>query len=238
MTNMNTNPLRPSKEEIIWRYIGLDKLIDLLITKTLKFTVVSIASDKNELQWILKSLKDSPEYDKHNEGASFHINWLRNTTYISCWTMKETESRSLWATYLGFDKIGVAIKSTVGNFIDSLNWNNYGFDYRIVDYRNNFNFEEIQSNIIVTNTKNTAYKEESEIRFYVTHKDLINYDKLVINDNPKDKVISFEVDLSHLIQELMISPYCAKWQRDNIIRLVEKYQPNLTNKISESTIYE
>ncbi len=218
--------------------MGLDKFIDLLITKTLKFTVVSIATDKNELQWILKSLRDSPEYKKHNDGVSFYITRLRNTTYISCWTMKKTESRSLWATYLDATKLGVAIKSTVGDFIDSLNWNNYGFDYRIVDYRNDFDFEEIQSSIIVTNTKNSAYKDESEIRFYVTHNELINYNSIVIDNSPRDKTISFDVELPNLIQELMISPYCAKWQRDNIISLVENYQPELIEKISKSTIYE
>lgn len=127
---MFKTPSKPSNETIIWRYIGLDKFIDLLLTRTIKFTLVSIASDKNEINWILKTLKESKE---NPIGAINHIRNLRNSTYISCWTMKDYESRSLWATYLDSTKQGVAIKTTVGKFIESVEWNEFGFDFRIVD---------------------------------------------------------------------------------------------------------
>ena len=92
---MNISPKKPSDGTIIWRYMGLDKFLDLLLNDTITFTKVSIASDKNEIKWILKNLEDTDEYKTHSEGATKHIEKLRDTSYISCWTMKERESRPL-----------------------------------------------------------------------------------------------------------------------------------------------
>lgn len=43
---------KPSDDTVIWRYIGLDKFLDLLVTSTIKFTSTSIALDKNEIKWV------------------------------------------------------------------------------------------------------------------------------------------------------------------------------------------
>lgn len=244
---MIKTPIKPQKDSIIWRYLGVDKFIDLLLTGTIKFTLVSIAYDKNEINWILKTLIDSKEDPK---GAAYHIRNLRNSTYISCWTMKENESRSLWATYLDSTKQGVAIKTNVGKFIESIEWKQFGFDYRIVDYRNKFNPEELQNNITIINTKSTAYIEESEVRFYISgfntidtslddpkkyHEDLLKY---INGSENREKVISLKINLDSLVSELMISPYSSKWQKDNLIKLIEDYKPKLLNRVTNSIVNE
>lgn len=85
---------RPTKETVIWRYIGLDKFLDLLLTSTNKFSNASIATDRNEISWILENLKRNPDFEKHSEGATLFIESLRRTTYISCWVENKGESRS------------------------------------------------------------------------------------------------------------------------------------------------
>lgn len=247
---MFETPRRVSDETIIWRYIGLDKFLDLLLTNTIKFTRASIASDKNEIKWILKSLEKSDEYKYESEDAIKHIETLRDSMYISCWTMKDNESRPLWATYLDNSKQGVAICSTVGKFIDSIEWEDFGFDYRIVDYRNDFDFKELQNNTIAINTKNIAYREESELRFCVSCNEstlprILEFKSIhKINDSrlrkrSKDKtVVKLDVDLEKLVSGIMISPYSSKWQKDNIIRLIKDYKPELIGRIIDSTINE
>lgn len=241
----------PSDDTIIWRYLSLDKFIDLLISKSIKFTLASIASDKNELKWILQSLKNlsKNEFEK----AQNYLNVYRNSIYISCWTMKEDESNLFWNNYLDSNNQGVAIKTKVGKFKKSLIWHS-GYSCKIVDYRNEFYHEELQNPDVAIFTKNTAYKDESEIRFRVSNfesffeeKDFedsnimnekfLRYNNIIKTEKSKD-VLEFNVNLETLIEEIKISPYCSKWQEENIKRLIKDYQINLIDKITKSTINE
>lgn len=236
----------PTKETIIWRYMGFDKFLDLLLTNTIKFSRASIATDKHEISWILEVLKKNQDFEKDIEGATFHIQNLRNSTYISCWVNKQNESRSFWASYLDLSKQGVAIKTTVGDFIDSIDWEGKGFDYNRIDYRDKFDNEEIQSNITAVNTKNPAYVDENEIRFTIN-----SLNELSIPHDPIEKVLeklslqyklgnvlSRKVDLFRLVSELIISPYSSSWQKDNIVKLIHDYRPELISRITDSTIME
>ena len=247
---MNKSTMRPSNDTIIWRYMGLDKFLDLLLNDSITFTRASIASDKNEIKWIIKNLEETDEYKLHSEGALKHIEILRDTSFISCWAMKERDTRALWGTYLDHSKQGVAIKTTVGKLLDSVEWDDFGFSYQIVDYRNEFVFEELQSLSIAINTKNTAYLDESEVRFHVFLNDKQLPD-LPQFEEPKriierqltkrfhdGKTLKFKINLDSLVCSLMISPYCSNWHKKNIRKLIEDYHPELTNRILESTIVE
>lgn len=243
-------PETPTDDTIIWRYIGLDKFLDLLLTNTIKFTLTTIASDKNEIKWILKNLENSSEYKTHGDSAKRYIEKLRNTTYISCWTMKENESRALWSTYLDNNKQGVAIKSTVGQLTNSITCDDFSLNCKIVDYRNNFNFEELQSGDIIINTKNKAYIEESEVRFSVylpdsnipNHPNLEDYIKIeerkLSKRSDDKKIITFDINLDLLTANIMIPPYCSDWQKNNLVQLIKDYKPELLDRIIDSTINE
>lgn len=240
-------PIIPKETDIIWRYIGLDKLIDLLITGTFKFTLASIAADKNEISWILNCIqKDHQGSFEHFQSAKFFIGSLRSSTYISCLTKKEKESRSLWANYIDSTKQGVAIKSTVGDFIKSISWNGHSFTRHIVDYRDEFDPEELQINTTIINTKSSAYLEESELRFTVSGLKTIpivppyQFGKAVrdYQNSEKPKTLEFEVDLNKLVREIFISPFCDSWQRDNISQLIIDYRPELSERIKNSIINE
>lgn len=84
--------------------------------------------------------------------------------------------------------------------------------------------EELQSNIIITNTKTTAYREETEIRFDINgiyeipfttsakfNHSLINYRKDSAN---RKKTIELEINFESLVSEIFISPYCSSWQKN------------------------
>lgn len=230
--------------------MGLDKFLDLLLNQQIVFTQAQLALDKNEFSLILKNFGS-----KHKEGALKHINFLRHSTYISCWAMKNQESRSLWYAYLDNTLQGVAICSSVDKFLKSVDFGSTGYDYRIVDYRDDLDREEIQSNIITINTKSVAYKDESEVRFNVQYlgegfekplpTDPLELDRvsrqLVADYNSPSvlpKIRSFKVDLDNLIEKIYISPYCQGWQKDNIKRLIEVLCPKLKGKIYDSSINE
>ncbi|MDX5337430.1 MAG: hypothetical protein LPK25_00270 [Cyclobacteriaceae bacterium] len=240
-------PNAPQDSDIIWRYIGLDKLIDLLISGTIKFTQASIAADKNEISWILQSIQgNQKEKIPYYDNAKFFIDSLRSSTYISCWTKKDNESRSLWANYLDSTKQGVAIKSTVGDFVKSIDWNGHSFTKHIVNYRDEFDQEELQINTTIINTKSSAYFEESELRFTVSGLETIplvdpnEFDKVFnqYKNSEKPKTLDFDVDLEILINEIMISPFCSNWQGRNIKQLIIDYRPDLKERFTYSRINE
>ena len=60
---MFENPLRPPKEKVIWRYLSIDKYLDLITTQTIKFTQVDIAADQLEISLMLNRLEKSGSLD-------------------------------------------------------------------------------------------------------------------------------------------------------------------------------
>lgn len=247
---MVDNPPRPPREKVIWRYLSLDKYLDLLYSQTIKFTQVEIAADKFEISLMLNRLEKNGSLEgKENilSGARHFINTMRKSHYISCWTGKEHECRSLWFSYLGGSKLGVAIKTTVGQFLDNVVWEDYGYDYNEVVYRDSFEEpEELQSNIILLNSKALAYSAESEVRFS-TNESLIQLPEgelsgtnppIQIDIDTLPKVISFEADLESMINEVWLSPYCQEWQLEMLKDVTGKLAPSLSNKIKKSDVNE
>ncbi|TYK64200.1 hypothetical protein [Colwellia echini] len=244
------NPPRPPNEKVIWRYLSLDKYLDLLLTKTIKFTQVEIAADQLEISLMLKRLEQNGSLDgKGNilESASYFINILRKSYYISCWTGKEHECRSLWFSYLGESRLGVVIKSTVGQVKEHIVWGDYGFDYNEVIYRDTFDdTEELQSHIKLLNSKALAYSSESEVRFsvneslmYLPEGELSATNPPVkIDPNSLPKIISFNSNLQSMINEVWISPYCQEWQLEMLKNLTANLAPYLVDKMKSSDLNE
>ena len=244
------NPPRPTNDKVIWRYLSLDKYLDLLLTKTIKFTQVEIAADQLEISLMLKRLEQNGNLDGREnilESASHFINILRKSHYINCWTGKEHECRSLWFSYLGESRLGVAIKSTVGQVREHIVWGDYGVNCNEVIYRDTFDdTEELQNNIKLLNSKALAYSSESEIRFSV-NESLMHLPEgelsetnppVLIAPNSLPKVISFNSDLQSMINEVWISPYCQEWQLDMLKNLTSNLAPYLVNKMKRSDLNE
>ena len=115
---------KPHGNTVIWRYLGLDKFLDLLASNELFFTNAKKMTDKHEgvipkrnEKHILKQLKSegfNDEEAKYESQKRLHqTNSLRALTLLNCWTINQHESYALWKIYLGGDKSGVAIKTTV-----------------------------------------------------------------------------------------------------------------------------
>jgi hypothetical protein len=247
---MTNSPLSPPKSRVIWRYLSLDKYLDLLVTKSIKFTQVAIAADRLETSLMLNRLKHhgalvGKEYIL--EGAIHHIDRIKKSHYISCWAGKEHECRSLWFAYLGESRIGVALKTTVGQVLDNIVWNDYGYDYREVVYRNDFdNPEELQINTTLLNAKAPAYISEAEIRFCVNEPLMHSPEGELSPSNPPiqvdpdtlPNVLTFDLDLELLINEIWLSPYCQDWQINMIRDITNKLAPELMPKMIRSDINE
>jgi len=89
MINM---PQRPLNDRVIWRYLSLDKYLDLLVTKSIKFTQLAIAVDKLEVSLMLNRLESQSLFTAKKsvlEGARHHVEQIKKSHYISCWAGKD-----------------------------------------------------------------------------------------------------------------------------------------------------
>ena len=221
---------------IIWRYISLDKFIDLLLNKNIVFTPLSSMSDQNEVRWILDTIDNENEH--HRAGVEKFVDLHLKNNFISSWTKNPNEKISLWRHYLGKDGIGVAIKSKIGNLYKYIDWDESSFSIQEVIYKKQIKFNDIETGRLL-HTKSIAYEDEEELRVFS------NFVMMTFDDNLKKpvfhnppEIISKKVDLKNFIDGIMISPFCQNWQVEMIKQLILKLEPDLISVIQKSIIRE
>ena len=166
-------------------------------------------------------------------------NSLRALTLLNCWTINKHESYALWKIYLGGSKSGVAIKTTVSRLERAIKKGKDSFDEDIfiskVNYTN-FIKESPESRFNVTITKNKFYEYESELRLFI-----FDYPRSEGGiKTPYDISIGrrVKIDISELIDEIYLSPFTGRWFDKTLIETIEKFNPNLKNKIKNSEILD
>lgn len=146
--------------------------------------------------------------------------------YTSCWTLDATDKFFMWQTYTS--KFGIRMRSTVGDFIHSLNSCEYynsvwctKINYKKVNFYDNLN--------IYLTTKDTAFADERELRFYFL-KEPIDTDKMETCPNRK---IFIPINSQRMIKDVIISPFVsavyAKW-------LIEHLEAEFQIKAQQSEI--
>jgi|TARA_B110000093_G_C12971365_1_gene412666 hypothetical protein len=241
---------KPHGNTVIWRYLGLDKFLDLLASNELFFTNAKKMTDKHEgvipkrnEKYILKQLKSegfNDEEAKYESQKRLHqTNSLRALTLLNCWTINQHESYALWKIYLGGAKSGVAIKTTVSKLERAIRIGNDPYDEDIfiskVNYTDFIN-DEPESRFNVTTTKNKFYEYENELRLFI-----FNYQKSQGGTKtPYDISIGrrVKVDVNELIDEIYLSPFTGQWFDKTMINIIEKYNPDLKIKIKNSEILD
>lgn len=246
----NKNLDVPHGNTVIWRYIGLDKFLDLLVTQELFFSNAAKMSDRYEglipkrnQDYLLKSLK--------NTGLSLHdaeiesqirlreVNALKELTLLNCWTINQSESYALWKIYLGGSKSGVAIKSTVSKLKRAIEKGNDTFKEDIfmskVKYTD-FIKDEPENRFNVITTKNRFYDYENELRLFIFH-----YPKSEGQISTPYNISTgrrMKIDINELIDEIYLSPFVGKWFDKTIIEILNKVNPTLNQKITNSEILD
>ncbi len=112
----------PHGSTIVWRYMSIEKFLDLLTHKRLFFTNAANFTDGYEASLppnIIKSKRKKlvsqglSGRDLEEEIAIFELNNrpMRELTLVNCWSIGRHESYALWKIYLRGGKAGVAIRS-------------------------------------------------------------------------------------------------------------------------------
>tara|TARA_R110002033_G_C3818167_1_gene232828 strand:- start:94 stop:849 length:756 start_codon:yes stop_codon:yes gene_type:complete len=246
----NENLDIPHGNTVIWRYVGLDKFLDLLMSQELFFTNAAKMSDKYEglipkrnQDYLLKSIKseglsrEDAELERQIRLRQIHS--LKELTLLNCWTINQSESYALWKIYLGGSKSGIAIRTTVSKLTKAIKNGNDSFNEDIFLSRvkyTDFIKEEPENRFNVITTKNKFYDYEKELRLFIFH-----YPLSEGGIRPPYNVSigrRLKVDLNELIDEIYLSPFVGKWFDKTLIEILNKVNPSLIKKIKNSEILD
>ena len=215
---------QPADSDNLWRYMCIDAFISLLKTKCLHFSFLSEQKDDllegrmtGASRRIVESVYKDPK--KADMVASNSDQAMRSLGTINCWTLIEDEHIRCWETYVGKDRLGVAIKTTWGDLKNSLKHARHRLTVSagMVHYedRNRTTFGMLHPNVSGGVTlyaqqvylKEPRYEWEQEFRLSVRSQDTLIVNGVLVPHKETKKGILIDVNPTDLITELVLPPW-------------------------------
>ena len=213
-------------EEVIWRYITLDRLVNVLDDKALFMASLGSYSASDPYEGypppdVLKIVKDkcppSMVCSNADSGPQDLSNFrifakrLFQSRVVSCWYQGDDESEAMWKLYGDTGK-AVAIRTTVGKLAHAL-----GADFdgkiarvRYISYTHTTQTEYDavmsaydQKAILYPIYKRKSYAHEREVRAYMQIKGA------KLDDLETFRPHTAPIDCASLIDEIVVSPFCS-----------------------------
>ncbi|MCT4612162.1 MAG: hypothetical protein N4A47_02180 [Clostridia bacterium] len=195
------------REEVVWRYMDLFKFVSMLENNALFFTKASIFDDDFEgsLPKINHANRKHLYNEKYNRVSELN-KALKEFTCVSCWHLDTHESEAMWKLYSD-NKMGIAIKTTMGNLIDcfkAVEDDIYLAKVRYVDYENDYiNIDEDRE---LYYYKRDIYESENEIRLVHSKNEDMVYGHFI------------ECDLNKMINEVYVLGHDIEVIREAVLK--------------------
>lgn len=161
--------------------------------------------------------------DSGQEGA---MERMRELVYLSCWIAKKRESNPMWHAY-STRKTGIAIKSTVGDLVNSLVDYSERVFYGKIKY---LDFEESHiplSPIQHFFLKRPEFDDEQEFRLALSFKDTPAMQfptRAGEMASPPDKERrDIKIDLDSLASEIFVHPHSPEYVKPMVEDMLSKY---------------
>jgi hypothetical protein len=240
----------PPGNTIVWRYMGLDKFLDLITNSRLFFTSVNNLTDRYEMSLPTNIAKLEPgELERKGlSGSIFDENVgildrkyqsLRKSTLVSCWSLGRDESYALWKIYLGGARAGLAIRTNISHLRDGLssggNIDSDEIYIGKVQYKDYLPLKDLSEFRLIT-TKREFYKYEEELRLFILHTHDSEGDNKLSHKTNVGKYYS--VDVEKMIDQLYLSPFVGAWFGESIKQVLKKVEPRLIDRLVMSSIHD
>ncbi len=219
----------------VWRYLSFTKFVSLLETQALHFARSDQFDDPYEgtvpervqefAEEFFAGLSGSPG-DLGEEFIQL-IDSTRKFTYLSCWHVNASESDAMWRLY-AFQNEGVAIQSTVGRLRKVLEAAPDKMFLGLVRYAD---YEEVDPGVFLNGVtpfifKRKSFEHEQELRA-VAWMDRVDSAE-VEGDTvwlmpPKEHVRMLDVDVSELVESIVVSPTAPGWFEALVSAVTRKY---------------
>ena len=141
---------------------------------------------------------------------------MKDLVLANCWSLSPHESYALWKIYLGGEKNGVAIRTTVSSLRKSIQngGDPYPEKYFIgkIKYRSHLKKNELSRLPIIT-TKKPFYDFEKELRVFI-----INYPSSEGGTTPPYDIHTgrtVSIEIPELVHDVYVSPFAdSSYSRD------------------------
>ena len=228
-----------SPDTIIWRYSDPLSFINQYINGTIGFTKLTTFQDYYEgrlkdisffesLYFGGKSKRDS---EKNRKDVLKKFQKLIDNHFASCWTISKNEDFALWKSFS--DKNGgVAIKTTIGKFLESVP-NNLNLYHDKITYKPFYKRSFCRELFKIEDyiyTKYEFYSYEKEYRF------VIKLDDVLPSFKVDSKHINIPVDYSLLIDNLYLSPYMSNENADMFFKSFKSLSSSQKIKTQNSAV--
>lgn len=210
------------KQLKVWRYLSLEKFLNLALTKSLFFSRVDLLSDQHEGSYTkqLSSFNEDRSYKDakgHSEFISDRRQRLRTTMFVNCWRIDNYESEAMWKVYCP-DNAGLAIQTTYQKLVDSVIEDNgvYIGLVKYLDYEiGKFEDANILNPIM---HKRHAFEHEKEVRIVKVNSDPWNDRYIEVTQ----KWMLLDWDPIQAIEKVYVNPYSDEWYFETIKTLFDR----------------
>ncbi len=224
----------PKDESLkLWRYLNIKRLESFLKTSSLYFC----RADKLKIFDPFEGTYPKLEYEfiKNTQGEDVARNQhsiMCNDTFVNCWHLNKSESIAMWKLYTK-DNEGIAIQTTVKNFKNSFVKAQEKIRAGLVQYI------DYEKQVYYSNT-NYIYSLGNAFIAFIHKRDVYGYEKeyraIYYNPNAgRQEGFFIEVDLSQVMQEIIVAPYTSNQKYDAIKKIVSEHLNNGT-KVKRSSI--
>jgi hypothetical protein len=230
-------------EAPLWRYIGMDKLEDLVTTSELFFARVDRLGDAFEGSHSAAAIARRPRIFEGateryiNESLPNETQQIRHVSFASCWHNMHTESTQMWSLYAAQGR-GVAVRSSLQRLTHGILDTEREFCLRPMEYLDYGTDETPWGNVIWPMfCKRAEFLHEREFRILVPDFDLItDLSAPVPLGGFAPEGIRIPVDLAVLIQEIVVAPGTNAQTFDRVSRLASS--ASLDDRVRKSTLEE
>ena len=223
-----------SRGSILWKYMDIYSFISLISHSRLKFTRLDSFEDgfegrmpmENQVtlslnfaaqQYYTRSANEVQELENRLEDS-------RSRTWVSSWKISNEECSMMWRVY-GSRQNGIAIRTTVDRLLSSIETDRHCFagTVRYLDYFNDGVDESNDANFSFHKQKGYASESEFRVAFFDGAESASEVPDLI------------DVDISMLIEKVVVSPWSDEWQKVALRRVLGKFGHN-ENIIKSSRI--
>lgn len=224
--NLREEEFIPEPDNIICKYMDFPKFLSLLQYRKLHFTRADRFKDELEGK-IPECIVDG--FECKNFHNKFDI--YRKRTFINCWSRFDNESYAMWHIYS--KKYGIAIETTVNKLQKSLE--HAGAVVRKVKYVDCSN-----KNAMIKISHLNCDDEKFKIcNFFMLKPKFYEFEReirAIITQDEEEPFKEVEIDISYLIDEIIISPFANKWFNKLIRDIVHKQYGLSSIKIQGSDV--
>ena len=222
-------------DTVLWRYVDLYRLLDLLQTSELHLTRVDQMEDRWEGAYSSVNVAQRPTiygdaWPKMSAAFPQMYMYTRTHTYVNCWYVGSEESYAMWRLYDAAGK-GVAIKTNATRLKAALQGSLLilGSKVQYVDYNKTYIPE---GNVLFPYIhKRRSFAHESEYRLINlwSPKALeVDENKVATRTEPDapPPFLRESVNLGTLIEATYVSPDAPGWAARVVEDAVQKYLPD------------